>query len=165
MGIEFGQPEFHDHNTNESVVVSLPDPAGAKSMVITFGYFDAGNDWWWAIDNLKVFQAYSVGSVEGFDGLALGPNVDEELAGDAVWTKTPPGGWSIDDSGVPGVGIPDQDGVTEWAGWSLPTRTGGQKPPVINAAPSSPRPVAPSPLPMVMNGMISLTQKDTWTPL
>ena len=64
-------------------------------MVITFGYFDAGNDWWWAIDNLKVFQAYSVGSVEGFDGLALGPNVDEELAGDAVWTKTPPGGWSI----------------------------------------------------------------------
>ena len=88
-------------------------------MVITFGYFDAGNDWWWAIDNLKVFQAYTVGSVEGFDGLALGPNVDEALAGDAVWTKTPPGGWSIDDSGVPGVGIPDQDGVTEWAGWSF----------------------------------------------
>ncbi|HBP56049.1 MAG TPA: hypothetical protein DD687_08910, partial [Verrucomicrobiales bacterium] len=112
-------PNFHDANTNESVVVSLPDSAGAKSMVITFGYFDAGNDWWWAIDNLMVFEAYTVGSVEGFDGLVLGPNVDEELAGDAVWTKTAPGGWSIDDSGVPGVGIPDQDGVTEWAGWSF----------------------------------------------
>ena len=23
-------------------------------MVITFGYFDAGNDWWWAIDNLVI---------------------------------------------------------------------------------------------------------------
>ena len=112
-------PNFHDANTNESVVVSLPDPAGAKNMVITFGYFDAGNDWWWAIDNLMVFEAYTVGSIEGFDGLVLGPNVDEELAGDAVWTKTAPGGWSIDDSGVPGVGIPDQDGVTEWAGWSF----------------------------------------------
>ena len=112
-------PNYHDHNTNESVVVSLPDPAGAKSMVITFGYFDAGNDWWWAIDNLQVFKSYTVGSVEGFDGLVLGPNVDEELAGDAVWTKTAPAGWSIDDSGVPGVGDPDQDGVTEWAGWSF----------------------------------------------
>ena len=112
-------PNFHDANTNESVVVSLPDSAGAKSMVITFGYFDAGNDWWWAIDNLMVFEAYTVGSVEGFDGLVLGPNVDEELAGDAVWTKTAPGGWSIDDSGVPGVGDPALDGVTEWAGWSF----------------------------------------------
>ena len=56
---------------------------------------------------------------EDFDSLALGPNVDEALAGDAVWTKTAPAGWSIDDSGVPGVGDPDQDGVTEWAGWSF----------------------------------------------
>jgi hypothetical protein len=36
-----------------------------------------------------------------------------------VWTKTPPTGWSIDDTGVPGAGDPSQDGVTEWAGWSF----------------------------------------------
>ncbi|MGE3313307.1 MAG: immunoglobulin domain-containing protein, partial [Limisphaerales bacterium] len=59
---------------------------------------------------------------ENFDGLALGPNVDEGVAGDAVWTKTAPDGWTIDDTGVPGVGT-DQDGVTEWAGWSFAQRT------------------------------------------
>ena len=41
---------------------------------------------------------------EDFEGLVLGPNVDESLAGDEVWTKTPPAGWTIDDSGVPGAG-------------------------------------------------------------
>jgi len=56
---------------------------------------------------------------EDFEGLPLGPNVDEALAGDAVWTKTAPEGWLIDDSGMPGVGDPTTDGVTEWAGWSF----------------------------------------------
>lgn len=56
---------------------------------------------------------------EDFEGLPLGPNVDEALAGDAVWTKTAPEGWLIDDSGIPGVGDPALDGVTEWAGWSF----------------------------------------------
>ena len=31
-------------------------------MVLTFGYFDAGNDWWWAMDNLEI-QAKEVASV------------------------------------------------------------------------------------------------------
>ncbi len=56
---------------------------------------------------------------EDFEGLALGPNVDEELAGDAVWTDTPPDGWSIDESGIPGIGLDATDGVTEWAGWAF----------------------------------------------
>lgn len=55
---------------------------------------------------------------EDFEGLVLGPSVDEEVAGDNVWTKTAPSGWTIDDSGIPGVGT-DLDGVTEWAGWSF----------------------------------------------
>ena len=29
------------------------------------------------------------------------------VAGDAVWTKTAPEGWLIDDSGMPGVGDPN----------------------------------------------------------
>ena len=24
-------------------------------MVVKFGLFDAGNDWWWAVDNISVF--------------------------------------------------------------------------------------------------------------
>ena len=58
-------------------------------------------------------------STEDFSGLVLGSNIDEALSGDAVWTKTPPLGWTIDDSGVPGVGLSDQDGISEWAGWSF----------------------------------------------
>ncbi|MFC1636057.1 LamG-like jellyroll fold domain-containing protein [Planctomycetota bacterium] len=56
---------------------------------------------------------------EDFEGLALGPNVDEELAGDAVWTDTPPEGWSVDESGIPGIGMDATDGITEWAGWAF----------------------------------------------
>jgi len=56
---------------------------------------------------------------EDFETLVLGPSLDEELAGESVWTKLTPSGWSIDDQGVPGVGNPDLDGVTEWAGWSF----------------------------------------------
>lgn len=57
--------------------------------------------------------------LETFEGLTLGPNVQEGLAGAKVWTKGPPPGWVADDSKVPGVGNPAQDGVTEWAGWSF----------------------------------------------
>ena len=56
---------------------------------------------------------------EDFEGLPLGPNVDEALAGDAVWTDTPPEGWTVDDSGIPGIGMDATDGVTEWAGWAF----------------------------------------------
>jgi hypothetical protein len=56
---------------------------------------------------------------EDFEGLPLGPNVDEALAGDAVWTETPPADWIVDESGVPGIGDPNTDGVTEWAGWAF----------------------------------------------
>ncbi len=59
---------------------------------------------------------------EDFEGLVLGPKVDEGEPGDAVWTETPPPGWSIDESGIPGIGDPTTDGVTEWAGWSFADR-------------------------------------------
>jgi hypothetical protein len=36
------------------VVLSLEAPAGAKTMVLTFGLLNAGNDWWWSIDNVEV---------------------------------------------------------------------------------------------------------------
>jgi hypothetical protein len=58
---------------------------------------------------------------EDFEGLPLGPNVDESLAGAKVWTKQAPPGWVHDDNDVPGVGTA-ADGVTEWAGWSFTNR-------------------------------------------
>ena len=45
---------FHGDAPNEHVTLELNNPAGASEMVVTFGLFDAGNDWWWAIDNVHV---------------------------------------------------------------------------------------------------------------
>ncbi len=47
-------PDFHDDATNEFVDIGLNNPAGASSVVITWGMEDAGNDWWWAIDNIRL---------------------------------------------------------------------------------------------------------------
>lgn len=210
-----GSPYFHTDTPNERVQIAIPNPEGAETVVLTFGYLDAANDWWWAVDNIALSTGaappnivenpsslevtegepasitvsatgdsiryqwfkgpgegrteipgatgatlsiaaasvedagyYSVdvfndsGSVsstlarlsvmpvtagrtilleEDFDSLPLGPSVDEGIPGAEVWTKTPPEGWFIDDSGVPGAGT-DDDGVTEWAGWSFADR-------------------------------------------
>ncbi len=71
------------------------------------------------INALVVELQKTVLFAEDFEGLVLGPNVDEVLAGDAVWTDTPPEGWSVDESGIPGLGLDATDGVTEWAGWAF----------------------------------------------
>ena len=48
-------PNFKDDNsTNETITVDLENPPWATTVVLTFGLYDAGNDWWWAIDNVKV---------------------------------------------------------------------------------------------------------------
>ncbi len=39
---------------NEAVTVDLGNPAGASSLVVSFRMYDATNDWWWAIDNVRV---------------------------------------------------------------------------------------------------------------
>ncbi len=211
-------PNFHPDSQNETVILPLDNPAGSKKMSLSFGMREAGNDWWWAIDNLVVnagvvpptmvtqpgnvevgegegfslsveasggaplsYQWFRNGvAIEGatgtefsiaqssvddagnytvkvtneagevlssagivsvqaslgvtiwsedFEGLELGPNVDEGLAGEQVWTKTAPAGWFINDEEVPGTwawqgvedeeGYPELDGVSEWAGWSF----------------------------------------------
>ncbi|MFV0474500.1 MAG: alkaline phosphatase family protein [Pikeienuella sp.] len=39
---------------NEHIELALDNPAGAATMKLSFGMADAGNDWWWAVDNIKV---------------------------------------------------------------------------------------------------------------
>jgi hypothetical protein len=48
-------PFFKNDATNETVVVNLNNPFGAANVIIEFGLLNAGNDWWWAIDNVEVF--------------------------------------------------------------------------------------------------------------
>ena len=50
-----GDSNFKPGNTNETVVLPINNPAGATNMTVEFGMTDAGNDWWWAIDNVEVF--------------------------------------------------------------------------------------------------------------
>jgi hypothetical protein len=59
---------------------------------------------------------------ENFDTVPFGPNPEEGSQGERVWTKTPPTGWTVDDTGMPGYGTPEyaaNDGRTEWAGWAF----------------------------------------------
>ncbi len=44
---------------NEAVFLPLVNPAGATEVDLEFRLFDAGNNWWWAIDNLSVFSGSS----------------------------------------------------------------------------------------------------------
>jgi hypothetical protein len=46
--------DFHDDAPNEFIDLALNNPVDASSAVITWGMEDAGNDWWWAIDNISV---------------------------------------------------------------------------------------------------------------
>ncbi|MGE3313032.1 MAG: hypothetical protein AB7O66_23945 [Limisphaerales bacterium] len=59
---------------------------------------------------------------ENFDTVPFGPNPEEASKGERVWTRTPPTGWTVDDTGMPGYGTPEyaaNDGRTEWAGWAF----------------------------------------------
>ncbi|BBO32935.1 hypothetical protein PLANPX_2547 [Lacipirellula parvula] len=57
--------------------------------------------------------------VENFEGVVLGPSPDEDPSKLAVWNGSGPAGWTVDRTGVPGVGNPENDGVTDWAGWAF----------------------------------------------
>jgi hypothetical protein len=56
---------------------------------------------------------------EDFEGVELGTSPEENAGTPGVWTDTPPEGWFIDESGIPGIGDPAVDGMTDWAGWAL----------------------------------------------
>jgi hypothetical protein len=118
-------PTFKPDALNETLDINLNAPPGTASVQLSFALTNAGNDWWWAIDNLQVvaepLSERRLLLLEDFDAVPLGPNVDETLAADRVWSGTPPTGWQFDDSGVPGVNNPAV-GVTEWKGWAIADR-------------------------------------------
>ena len=60
-----GSPNFKGEAIDERAIVPLNNPDGAQSMVITFGVFDAGNDWWWAIDNIEVATGAVLSKIVG----------------------------------------------------------------------------------------------------
>ncbi len=128
-------PYLHLDNTNETVQIPLNNAAGATSMVIKFGLTNAINNWFWTIDNIVITDGVTPLFSEDFESLTLGPRVSSSekdfppAADPTVWTDVPPTGWTVDDTHVPGYEtaiagtLEDNDGRTEWAGWSFPTIT------------------------------------------
>ena len=129
-------PEFHDDAVDERAEVPITVPAGAQNMKLTFGMLNAGNDWWWAIDNLEVRQGANAPFwTENFESVALGPSVNERLTRHTTttnddpgstpvpnsFTHTPPTGWTVDNS-LQGDPIDDNVGNFEWEAWSFSTK-------------------------------------------
>ena len=54
---------------NETLEIPIDNPAGVAEMTISFGVVDAQNDWWWAIDNIKLIS--TAFDVEPRDKLAV----------------------------------------------------------------------------------------------
>jgi hypothetical protein len=124
---------------DETITKPVAVPAGATNVKFTFGYFNAANDWWWAVDNLSLTAGATTVWSENFETVPLGPSVNERIQGggkvtaannDAAsvprpgsFTKTPPPGWTIDNSGINPIAIGDNNrGVFEWEGWSFADR-------------------------------------------
>ena len=118
---EGGDAEFyHGHEVNETVNISINNPAGAKSVKLTIAYLDAGNNWWWAIDNLILAGEPEPIFAENFDSLELDAfESSSETGGDGTdWTADTPTGWVMtraDDHGPTG----DGDAVKEFDGWTF----------------------------------------------
>lgn len=135
---------YKGDSLDESLSYQVSVPAGASTLQFAFGYINAANDWWWAVDNLNLKDSgnASVWS-ENFDGVTLGPSTNERkdinptfakvtaANNDAATTPYPnafshavPAGWNIDNSGIKPEAIGDNNvGVFEWEGWSVTTRT------------------------------------------
>ncbi|QDU58686.1 PEP-CTERM sorting domain-containing protein [Aeoliella mucimassa] len=91
-----------DLNANYNDFVEVP--ATATTATLAFEMVDAGNDWWFAVDNISAESLFSSSVIlsEDFESLAseLGPGLDEVREGsieaDVIgWTQTPPTGWMI----------------------------------------------------------------------
>ncbi len=122
--------------TNETVTLvnaftdeshpGLNVPVGATAVRFEFGLVEAANDWWWAIDNIRVIG--DVGGTaqtlftEDFESVMLEPPVHEipqgcatAYCGQNVYTHTL-GGVNVT------VDSPATGGVADWRGWSFVDR-------------------------------------------
>ena len=55
-GVQIGDLASDLALVDDVVDISLNNPSGASTAQIRWDMFDAGNDWWWAIDNLQVYS-------------------------------------------------------------------------------------------------------------
>ncbi len=71
---------YHPDATNETVSININNPAGGN-MQLQWEMFDAGNNWWWAIDNIVV---------AGVGGDPINPPTAFNLTADTFYPDTMP---------------------------------------------------------------------------
>ena len=74
-----GSPDYKGNEPVEEVSLMLENPADATSLVLEFGLVNAGNDWWWAIDNLIVKGDGGEGGIIGVDAKLQAGDADQDL--------------------------------------------------------------------------------------
>ncbi len=141
-------PDEH-FNANGADIPAIEAPAGATSMQLHFNIANAGNDWWWAVDNVQVEDLTGgTGNVlsEDFESsVTLADSVNERLAASAKVTSAPGSTTTVLGTMYPTAAKPDafthsaragsnvtttidvgnqgdnNVGVLEWEGWSFAT--------------------------------------------
>lgn len=109
---------------DELVSISLPNAGAATSVRLAFNLFNAANDWWWAIDNVKVQGSTGFLLNETFEGVTLGQPIDEapDAGGAVVFGQDGPSGWEINtDSYVPPIPLGGAPHFTSITRVILPT--------------------------------------------
>ncbi len=108
-------PFFKPDALNETISLPLENPAGAQSMRLDFGMVEAGNDWYWVIDNLEVTgQGGPVPlGANDFENAPLGSPVSEFGVAPRIWTPFGKDGWTVSNEGTP------EGGVAEWRQWTI----------------------------------------------
>lgn len=71
--------DFKPDATNETISIPVFNPAGASNARIRFGLINAGNNWWWAVDNVKLT---GIAQLDGFATWAAGFGVPLDGNGD-----------------------------------------------------------------------------------
>ncbi|MFZ4574269.1 MAG: hypothetical protein ACOYN0_07710 [Phycisphaerales bacterium] len=111
---------FKPDAVNERVVLPLVVFNNlASSVTLEFNY-DAGNNWWWAVDNISVFEGQaeinlaSVTPVQSV--MTLAPSIDY-AACFTPWSPDVPAGWTEDFVTI--GACPAECGRAEWRGWSF----------------------------------------------
>ena len=124
--------------TDERLSFDIAVPSGASELTLQFGMWNAGNNWWWAIDNLALSEGGNPAFwTEDFEGATLGDSVNErqitvpahittEQATEGTnprpdsFSNAAPNGWSVDNSGLPEGTVGNNDiGVYEFEGWNF----------------------------------------------
>ncbi|MBL9001671.1 MAG: hypothetical protein JNK25_11100 [Phycisphaerae bacterium] len=112
-------PFFKGDAVNERVAIALVAPTDATTVSLHFRY-QAGNNWWWAIDNLSVFEGIAdvtvAANTPNSGPMSVAPSVDYAPCF-TPWSPAAPSGWS--QSFEPIGSCPVECGRPEWRGWAF----------------------------------------------